>query len=146
MAMRMVLSSLLPMRFKRGETGCILFIDDEESIVDFGKNMLESLGYEVVAKTSSMDALKTFGEEPERFDLVITDQTMPNLTGDSLAREILSIRPEVPIILCTGFSHTMDAEKAKEIGISEYLMKPYDVQKIATTIRRLLDKGDRNRL
>ncbi|HEX2966870.1 MAG TPA: PAS domain S-box protein, partial [Syntrophorhabdaceae bacterium] len=102
----------------------ILFIDDEETLTDLGKRMLERLGYHVTATTSSTEALKLFTEGPLQYDLVITDHTMPDLVGLSLAERLLSTRPDIPIILYTGFSESLDPEKVKAAGIREYLMKP----------------------
>ena len=118
----------------------ILFVDDEETIVRLGKELLSSLGYTVEVHTNSQDALHAFRHDPERFDLVITDQAMPGLTGEALSRELLRIRPELPIILCTGFSHIMTAEKAKALGIQAYLMKPLAIRDLAPIVRHVLDK------
>ncbi len=118
----------------------ILFVDDEETIVRLGKELLSQLGYRVEVQTSSLEALTVFRQDPERFDLVITDQTMPGLTGEALSRELLRIRPELPIILCTGFSHIMTAEKAKALGIQAYLMKPLAIRDLAPIVRHVLDK------
>ncbi len=118
----------------------ILFVDDEETIVRLGKELLSQLGYTVEVQTSSLEALTVFRQNPDRFDLVITDQTMPGLTGEALSRELLRIRPEVPIILCTGFSHIMTAEKAKALGIQAYLMKPLAIRDLAPIVRHVLDK------
>ena len=90
----------------------ILFVDDEEAVIAFGKRMMELLGYTVTATTSSTDALELFRQNPSGFDLVITDQTMPKITGSELATNFLEIRPDIPIILCTGYSSIIDEEKA----------------------------------
>jgi CheY-like chemotaxis protein len=119
----------------------ILFVDDEEDIVEYGKRLLESLGYEVVAKTNSLEALEIFKKNPQKFDIVITDQAMLNMAGDVLAKELMKIRPEIPVILCTGYSHTITAEKAISIGIREFLMKPFADGEIARTVRRILDQN-----
>lgn len=118
----------------------ILFVDDEETIVRLGKELLSSLGYTVEVHTNSQEALHAFRHDPERFNLVITDQAMPGLTGEALSRELLRIRPELPIILCTGFSHIMTAEKAKALGIQAYLMKPLAIRDLAPIVRHVLDK------
>ncbi len=118
----------------------ILLIDDEEGLVDIGKQMLEGLGYKVTTKTSSIEALDTFRSRPGKFDLVITDMTMPNMTGDKLARELMKIRPDIPVILCTGFSELINEEKAKNIGIRDFVMKPLVMRKIGIMIRRILDE------
>jgi PAS domain S-box-containing protein len=119
----------------------ILFVDDEEALVAIGRQMLESLGYEVSTRISSPEALELFKVDPERFDLVITDQTMPNLTGDALARELIVIRPGIPIILCTGFSTRVTEQKAYEMGIRGFVMKPFIMQDLAETIRSVLDQN-----
>ncbi|MGA2108529.1 MAG: PocR ligand-binding domain-containing protein, partial [Syntrophorhabdales bacterium] len=120
--------------------GCerILFVDDEELLAEMGKEILEDLGYEVIATTSSAEALALFKSEPGRFDLVITDVTMPEITGVELAREILSLRPDMPIIMCTGFSHLVNPDTAKAAGIKAFAMKPLTKREIARTIRHVL--------
>jgi len=117
----------------------ILFVDDEQALVNLGKQMLEKLGYEAVVRTSSVEALELFKAQPEKFDMVITDMTMPNLTGEKLAGELINVRPEIPIILCTGYSENITETKAKKIGIKELILKPIVMQDIARTIRRVLD-------
>ncbi len=117
----------------------ILFVDDEEPLAQLGHQMLTQLGYTVVTRTSSVEALEAFRATPHRFDLVITDQTMPNMTGAQLARELLSLRPDIPIILCTGFSHTLTEERARELGIRAFLLKPLTSRDLALTIRRVLE-------
>jgi two-component system cell cycle sensor histidine kinase/response regulator CckA len=118
----------------------VLFVDDEQAMVDMGKQMLEALGYKVAAKTSGTEALEVFRAHPDKFDLVITDQTMPNVTGEMLAQELMRIRPDIPIILCTGYSEVITEEKAKAMGIREFVMKPIVTRNIAETIRSVLDK------
>ena len=117
----------------------ILFVDDEEALVEMGTELLTGLGYKVVSRTSSAHALALLHQEPSRFDLVITDQTMPGMTGIELAREVLAIRPELPIILCTGFSYLVNAESAKAAGIKGFAMKPLTKREIAKTIRYVLE-------
>jgi PAS domain S-box-containing protein len=117
----------------------ILFIDDEPSIVNMTRQQLERLGYEVDTKMSSIEALELFRSKPDQFDLIITDMTMPSMTGDKLVKEILDIRPEMPTIICTGFSDKIDAEKAKEIGAAEYVEKPVDKRNLAFKVRSVLD-------
>ncbi|MDH3394212.1 MAG: response regulator, partial [Desulfobulbaceae bacterium] len=116
----------------------ILFVDDEETIVRLGKITMERLGCKVTALNSGVDALTLFREDPQRFDMVITDQTMPGLTGAALARHILAIRPELPVIMATGYSETINEEQAKEIGIRELLMKPLDLHDFEQVILRNL--------
>jgi CheY-like chemotaxis protein len=117
----------------------ILFIDDEPSIVNMTRQMLERLGYEVDTKMSSIEALELFRSKPDQFDLIITDMTMPSMTGDKLVKEVLNIRPDMPTIICTGFSDKIDAEKAKEIGATEYIEKPVDKRNLAIKVRGVLD-------
>ncbi len=119
----------------------ILFVDDELSVADMSKKILEPLGYEVITRSSSIEALELFKNKPEAFDIVITDMTMPNMTGYELSKEIMAIRPDIPIILCTGFSERISEEKAKELGISAFAMKPLLSREMATTIRQVLDMG-----
>ncbi len=120
-------------------TECVLFVDDEEVLVSLGKRMLESLGYNVVAEKSSVRALEIFKTEPDKFDIVITDQTMPQMTGYGLAEQIVSIRPDMPVILCTGFSDPELTEKAESAGIREVIMKPVNRNELALKIRRVLE-------
>ena len=117
----------------------ILFIDDEDVLADMGKNMLERLGYHVTVRTSSLEALETFQNQPDQFDVVITDQTMPGMTGFDLARRMLQIRPDIPIILCTGYSSIISEEKAKSIGVREFALKPVGKRDIAMLIRKVLN-------
>lgn len=119
-------------------TESILFVDDEESIALIGKEFLTQLGYQVTAKTSSREALREFQEHPGQYDLVITDQTMPELTGEELAQQLLQTRPDLPIIICTGYSHTMTQEKAARLGIRAFVMKPLGIYELAKTIHQAL--------
>jgi len=119
---------------------CILFVDDEEDLIEIGAKMLSHLGYEVATRSDGAEALEAFRAQPERFDLVITDMTMPNLTGDRLAKELMKIRPDIPIILCTGFSENISEQKAKEIGIRGFSMKPFVMRDLAETTRRVLGR------
>ncbi len=118
----------------------ILFIDDEQVLANMGKQMLERLGYEVVSRPSSIEALELFRAQPDRFDLVITDMTMPGMTGKKLAEELMKIRPDIPIILCTGYSKDISEEQAKEMGIKAFAMKPLARRDLADTIRKVLDE------
>jgi len=117
----------------------ILFIDDEPVLADLGKQMLDRLGYEVTSRTSSVEALELFKAQPDRFDLVITDMTMPQMTGDKLAMEIEKIRPDIPIIICTGYSERITEDKAKWIGIKAFAMKPVVMKDLANTVRKVID-------
>lgn len=120
-------------------TESILFVDDELAGITIGKRTLEFLGYKVTARTSSVEALEAFRAQPDKFDLVITDQTMPNMTGLELAREILEIRPEMPILLCTGYSSLLSEEKFRASGIRGFAMKPLVRQELAEKVRAVLD-------
>ncbi|MDJ0781736.1 MAG: PAS domain S-box protein [Desulfosarcinaceae bacterium] len=119
----------------------ILFVDDEEAQVSLAKAVLEPLGYGVVGTTRSDEALTMFQAAPHRFDLLITDLTMPVMTGDLLAREIRSLRPDMPVILCTGYSEKVGPENAAEMGIQAIMMKPAAVAMMANTVRRVLDRA-----
>ncbi len=118
----------------------ILFVDDEESQVSTVRPLLERLGYRVTVEMDPRRALDLFRSQPDAFDLVITDQIMPHLPGKQLAQELLGIRPGIPIILCTGFSETVDEDKAIGIGIREFILKPFTVKEISELIRRALSK------
>jgi PAS domain S-box-containing protein len=117
----------------------VLFVDDEESLISMGKQLLVSLGYTVTSRINSLEAFELFKSRPHAFDLVITDLTMPNMTGDELASKIMAIRPEIPVILCTGFSTRITEEKAKNMGIKAFIMKPLIKKDIAETLRQVLD-------
>jgi PAS domain S-box-containing protein len=116
----------------------ILFVDDEVMLIDVQKDALESLKYQVVAVSSADQALKLFSSSPDDFDLVITDMTMPKMTGDVLAREILKIRPDIPVILCTGFSETITKEKVLAAGIRDFMMKPVKIRDLAESVHNVL--------
>ena len=119
----------------------ILLIDDESMLVEMSQAMLERLGYDVTVRMNSIEALTTFKNQPDAFDLVITDQTMPGMTGIDLARRMLQIRPNLPIILCTGYSNMISEEKIKSIGIKGFALKPMAKKEIANLIRQILDEG-----
>jgi len=121
----------------------ILLVDDEKAVVYMIKQMLETLGYKVTARTSSIEANEAFENQPDKFDLVLTDQIMPNMTGELLARQILKIRPDIPIILCTGFSEFMDKEKLRSSGINDVLLKPVLKSKLAQTIRKAINDSQK---
>ena len=122
-------------------TGCesILLVDDEEPIVRMERKILERLGYHVTARTSSTDALYAFRADPSGFDLVISDRGMPTLTGDQLAETLISIRPRISIILCTGFCNEKDEQRARAMGIKGFLMKPIATEELAAMVRSVLD-------
>jgi len=124
-----------------GGTERILFVDDEAMLADIAGRVLRSLGYRVTTRTSSGEALELFRARHGDFDLVITDMTMPNMTGADLARQMLAIRPGLPVILCTGYSEIMSAEQARQAGIRGYVMKPLTRREIAKAVRSALDTG-----
>jgi len=124
-----------------GGTQSILLVDDEEAIARMEKQMLDRLGYRVTLRTSSVEALEAFRAHPLRFDLVVTDMTMPNMTGVQLAREVKKLRPDIPVIVCTGFSEQINEENFTALGIDGYVMKPVVRGEIAGAIRRVLDRG-----
>jgi CheY-like chemotaxis protein len=117
----------------------ILFVDDEAIQVDVNQQMLSRLGYQVAAFSDSLAAYDHFRRAPEAFDLVITDMTMPGMTGDILARRILEQRPDLPVILCTGYSETMTREKAEAIGIRGFVLKPVILRELDKILRQVLD-------
>ena len=117
----------------------ILYVDDEAALAHLAEKLLKSRGYQVVAETDSMAALALFKQNPGRFDAVITDMTMPKMTGDNLAKELINIRPDIPVILCSGYSEHISEDRAKEIGIREFILKPLDIRTMAETIRKVLD-------
>ena len=117
----------------------VLFVDDETMLADMSQQILQRLGYQVTACTSSVEALQHFQNDPSAFDLIITDMTMPHMTGKELATAILKINPELPIILCTGFSETISEEAAKHIDIQAFILKPIVMNELAETMRKVLD-------
>lgn len=120
-------------------TETILLVDDEEQIVEMSGRMLQYLGYSVVGLTDSTEALGIFAENPGNCDLVITDQTMPGMTGGELARRLMAIRPDIPVILCSGFSEQMTEERARSMGVRSYVMKPLNLHDLAFLVRAVLD-------
>ena len=118
----------------------VLLVDDEKAMVDMTKRIIERLGYQVTTKTGSREALELFRSQPNEFDIVISDQTMPGLTGGELAKQLLTIRPNIPIVICTGYSSKLNAKQAKTIGISGFIMKPVEKHELAITLRRALDE------
>lgn len=117
----------------------ILLVDDEKIVVDMATAMLESLGYEVNGQTSSLEALELFRSRPDRYDLVITDLTMPRMTGKTLAQELLKIRPDIPIIMCTGYSRSITKEMMKLLNIREFILKPVMMRDLALVLRQVLE-------
>jgi len=118
----------------------LLVVDDEEPLAELVQQAFERLGYQAVMTTDSLEALRWIQEDPDRFDLIITDQTMPHLTGDRLAEAALKIRPELPIIICTGFSRRLSPAKAKRIGIRRLIMKPLIIAEMARQVREVLEE------
>ncbi|BBO81800.1 hypothetical protein DSCO28_23660 [Desulfosarcina ovata subsp. sediminis] len=119
----------------------ILLVDDETSIVRLEKQMLERLGYTVTTFTSSAEALEAFRTNPRLFDLVVSDMTMPKMTGDQLARKLTALRPDIPIIICTGFSERINQENVTAFGVKGLLMKPIVKSEMAKMVRTVLDKA-----
>lgn len=127
--------------FLQHGTERILLVDDEISITKLGKRLLESLGYQVTVLNSSIAALEKFRNTPNAYDLVITDMTMPNMTGDKLTKEILSIKSDIPIIICTGFSERINKQQAEAFGVKGFLMKPVVKSDMAQMVRNVLDES-----
>jgi CheY-like chemotaxis protein len=125
----------------QGGTEKLLLVDDEELILQMEKQMLERLGYQVTSRFSSLEALEAFRKNPDKFDMVITDMAMPNMPGDKLSVELTKIRPDIPILLCTGFSETMSEEKATSLGIKGFILKPIVMKDLDQKIREVLDKN-----
>lgn len=117
-----------------------MFVDDEPQLVAVIEKMLAALGYQVTVKTNPIAALELFKTDPMRFDMIITDMTMPQITGDVLAAEVLKIRPDIPVILCSGYNKKID-EIAKAAGIKAYLSKPIAKMQLASMIRKVLDES-----
>ncbi len=117
----------------------VLLVDDEENILIMETQMLKYLGYQVTSRNSSLEAIEAFRFNPDQFDLVITDMAMPNMSGDKLTVELLKIRPDIPILLCTGFSETMSETRAASLGIKGFLLKPVVMKDLARKIREILD-------
>jgi CheY-like chemotaxis protein len=120
--------------------GRVLFVDDEPTLAHMTAEMLSRLGYDATVHTSSVEALQAFQAAPWQFDVVITDQTMPVMTGERLVRELRRIRPDIPIILCTGFSHTMTASKAQALGVDAFLLKPLAFRELGLAIQQVLEQ------
>ena len=129
-----------PQNLPRGSER-ILFLDDEITLARMGSQMLSSLGYSVTERTSSIEALELFRSKPNDFDLVITDMTMPNLTGDRLAVELMKIRPDTPVILCTGYSRKLSDETVRQIGIKALTYKPIAMVELSKMVRKVLDEA-----
>jgi len=119
----------------------ILFVDDERVLTEIGSAQLQTLGYKVTTRSNGTGALALIKKEPDKFDLVITDLTMPQMTGDELAAQIKDIRPGIPIILCTGYSSKIDPDRPRLTGVDAVLLKPVVMQELANTVRNALDKS-----
>jgi CheY-like chemotaxis protein len=117
----------------------VLFVDDEKLLVDIGRQMLEGNGYRVTPRTSSIEALELFRARSDDFDLVVTDMTMPNMSGLELAREIFKLKPNMPVIMCTGFSETVNEAGARAAGIKAFLYKPVTMDSLIRAARKALD-------
>lgn len=118
-----------------------MFVDDEAPIAKMGNQILERLGYSLTTRTCSIEALELFQSKPDAFDLVITDITMPNMTGDKLAIALMKIRPEIPVILLTGYSKKISNKSASEIGMRALANKPIVKAELAKTVRKVLDEA-----
>jgi PAS domain S-box-containing protein len=118
----------------------ILFVDDEPMLAELGSESLKSFGYKVTSTTSAKEALELFQTNPDNYNLIVTDQTMPEISGDILAKRVISIRSDIPVIICTGHSAVLNAEKAQAIGVKALLMKPLEQDKLVKTVRKILDE------
>ena len=124
----------------RGGSEKVLFVDDEESMVNLNRQRLERLGYDVKSTTKPLEALEWFKADPDQFDVILTDMTMPQMTGDRLTAEVMKIRPDMPVIICTGYSERMSAKKAETLGVRKYIEKPIELQQLASSLREILDE------
>jgi CheY-like chemotaxis protein len=131
-----------PLSALKGD-GRLLLVDDEADLVELEKEMVELLGYSATAVSESAAALALFKEDPDKYDLVLTDQTMPHMTGIELARELVSIRPDIPVVLITGYRDVIDAELAREAGVKAVIVKPMTRAEIGKTIKELLTRDSR---
>jgi CheY-like chemotaxis protein len=126
----------------KGSAQTILLVDDEPSIVDVVTDILEELNYRVTGYTDSQKSLDALKATPEKFDLVITDYAMPNMTGLDWAKKTVAIKSDIPIILCSGFSGAIDIDKAHKSGVTQIISKPIDIKEISVTIHNILSKGE----
>jgi PAS domain S-box-containing protein len=134
------------MKISKTGTERVLLVDDELPVARLERLMLERLGYEVTERISSTDALREFKEKPGAFDIVIMDMSMPGMSGEQLARELIAIRPDIPVVLCTGFSEKINKDSALAIGIKSFLMKPVSKSDMARTVREVLDEAKGKKL
>ncbi|MCA1786028.1 MAG: response regulator, partial [Desulfobacteraceae bacterium] len=118
----------------------ILVVDDDIMLLDVAKRSLNTLGYHVTIETGSREAITKFNFHPEEYDLVITDMTMPEMNGDEMAQKMKAVRPDIPIVICTGFSSDISVEIARKKGFSAFLMKPVQLRELAQVVRKVLDK------
>lgn len=125
-----------------GKGAHILFVDDEIVLVELAKEIFSKYGYRISTFSDPIQALESFKTEPDQYDLLVTDMSMPHMTGDSLAREVLQIRPDFPVILCTGYSEKIDKEAALALGIKEYIQKPLIMSKLVQCVHQILREGD----
>jgi PAS domain S-box-containing protein len=128
----------------KGGSETILFVDDEEFLVDLNQERLERLGYNAISTTKPVEALEWFNADPDQFDVVITDMTMPRMTGDKLTAEVLKIRPHMPVIVCSGYSERMSVKRAEALGVRKYIEKPIDLRNLASAIREVLEGSNKN--
>lgn len=124
----------------RGRGERVLFVDDETPIMLVGQLMLEEIGYVVEASDDAVAMLERIRKNPGEFDAVITDLTMPNITGLDFARQVLAVRPDMPVILTTGYNATLTADKIQSLGLREMLLKPLSLHLLGSTLRRVLDE------
>ena len=124
----------------------ILLIDDEQHLVEMYQRMLTMLGYHVDSRTSPVEAVEAVRANPQKYDLVITDMTMPQMTGYNLAKTLIEIRPNLPVVLCTGFSNQINEAKARSVGILAFLLKPVLFHDLAATLRKVLDDAYKKKL
>ena len=117
----------------------IYVVDDEAVLVDVMQGILSHIGYRVTTANSSLEALDKFAATPTDFDLVLTDMTMPDMTGIQLSSRIRNVRPDIPIVLCTGYSHQLSNNRAEDLGLQAIVMKPIQTEELAHTVRRVLD-------
>jgi CheY-like chemotaxis protein len=127
-------------RLPRGSE-TILLVDDEKALADMAQQMLERLGYRVETRTSPLEAIEAFRANPDKYHAVITDMTMPQMNGINLSKQLLEIRPDLPILLCTGFSDAANEEKARAAGIREFAFKPLALSDFAKTLRKMMDNA-----
>ena len=124
--------------YKTG-TERVLIVDDDEGIANLEGMMLERLGYQVTSTVDSLAALASFEADPQKFDLVITDMSMPRMAGDTFASELIAVRPDIPVIICTGFSERVNEDTAESIGVKGFLMKPVRWSDMSEMVRKVLD-------